>query len=175
MTEAAASPGIAAADAAPGRRLHIPIHLRWGDLDAFNHVNNTSMLKLLEEARVRAFWEPEPGRAAAYPTAVVPAGATAGILTLIARQEIEYQQPVPYHREPLDVQLWFGKLGGSSIEVCYEVYSPAGAEPQTLYARSSAVVVLVDATSGRPVRLSDRMREAWGPYLGEPIAYARRS
>jgi acyl-CoA thioester hydrolase len=35
-------------------RLHIPIHLRWGDLDAFNHVNNASMLKLLEEVRVRA-------------------------------------------------------------------------------------------------------------------------
>ena len=27
-------------------RLHVPIPLRWGDLDAFNHVNNTSMLKL---------------------------------------------------------------------------------------------------------------------------------
>ena len=37
-------------DLTPGPRLHIPIHLRWGDLDAFNHVNNTSMLKLLEEA-----------------------------------------------------------------------------------------------------------------------------
>ena len=34
---------------APGRRLHIPIHLRWGDLDAFNHVNNASMLKLPPE------------------------------------------------------------------------------------------------------------------------------
>ena len=66
------------------RRLHIPIHLRWGDLDAFNHVNNTSMLKLLEEARVRAFWEADDAEPQ-YPTAVVPAGAAAGVLTLIAR------------------------------------------------------------------------------------------
>ena len=36
-----------------GARLHLPIHVRWGDLDAYNHVNNTSILKLLEEARVR--------------------------------------------------------------------------------------------------------------------------
>lgn len=155
------------------RRLHVPIHLRWGDLDAFNHVNNTSMLKLLEEARVRAFWQPEDGEPS-YPTAVIPPGTASGTLTLIARQEIEYLRPVPYQRAPLDVQLWFGHLGGSSMEVCYEVFSPSGAESQTLYARSSAVVVLVDAESGRPVRLTERMRSAWEPFRGAPIAYARR-
>ncbi|MFT4213112.1 MAG: thioesterase family protein [Microbacterium sp.] len=154
-------------------RLHVPIHLRWGDLDAFNHVNNTSMLKLLEEARVRAFWAPESGEPA-YPTAVVSSGVDAGLLTLIARQEIEYLHPVPYQREPLDVQLWFGRLGGSSMDVCYEVFSPAADAEQVLYARSSAVVVTVDAASGRPVRLTPEMRAAWEPYLGEPIRYARR-
>lgn len=161
------------AGAAAAGRLHIPIHLRWGDLDAFNHVNNNSMLKLLEEARVRAFWEPPAGETS-YPTAVVPPSETSGRLTLVARQEIEYLHPVPYQRAPLDVQLWFGRLGGSSIEVCYEVFSPAGDDPQTLYARSSTVVVMVDAASGRPVRLTDRMREAWAPYLGDPISYSRR-
>jgi acyl-CoA thioester hydrolase len=159
-------------DATAPRRLHIPIHLRWGDLDAFNHVNNTSMLKLLEEARVRAFWAPEDGERP-YPTAVVTSGIDAGVLTLIARQKIEYLRPVPYQREPLDVQLWFGRLGGSSMEVCYEVFSPIGAE-QHVYARSSATVVLVDAHTGRPVRLTADMRRAWEPYVGEPIRYARR-
>jgi acyl-CoA thioester hydrolase len=99
-----------------GPRLHIPIHLRWGDLDAFNHVNNTSMLKLLEEARVRAFWRAGPGEEAPT-TAVLDSGIDEGVLTLIARQEIEYLAPVPYQRRPLEVQMWFGKLGGSSVEV----------------------------------------------------------
>lgn len=154
-------------------RLHVPIALRWGDLDAFNHVNNTSMLKLLEEARVRAFWRPGPGESAPD-TAVIDSGVSAGLLTLIARQEIEYLAPVPYQRNPLDVQLWFGKLGGSSVEVCYEVYSPIENGEQQLYARSSAVLVLVDATSGRPVRLSDEQRAAWTPYVGDRIEYAHR-
>jgi acyl-CoA thioester hydrolase len=151
----------------------VPIHLRWGDLDAFNHVNNTSMLKLLEEARVRVFWVPEAGETAPS-TAVVESGIAAGSLTLIARQEIEYLAPVPYRREPLDVQMWFGKIGGSSIEVCYEVYSPLADDPQVLYARATSVVVIVDALSGRPTRLSDRMREAWLPYLDDPIVYSHR-
>ncbi|MFT4214585.1 MAG: thioesterase family protein [Microbacterium sp.] len=153
-------------------RIHVPIHLRWGDLDAFNHVNNATMLKLLEEARVRVFWSPTDGEQAPD-TAVIDAGLDAGELTLIARQEIEYLAPVAYRREPLDVQLWFGRLGGSSVEVCYEVYSPAGDEPQVLYARASSAVVLVDAATFRPVRLSPRMRAAWTPYLGAPVAFRR--
>lgn len=158
-------------------RLHIPIPLRWGDLDAYNHVNNTSMLKLLEEARVRAFWRPAAGEQAP-PTAVLDPGLHSGILTLIARQEIEYLAPVPYQRGSLDVQLWFGKLGGSSIEVCYEVLSPRPVDDeqttQTVYARASAVIVKTDATTGRPLRLTPEERAAWEPYLDDPITFAHR-
>ncbi len=89
-------------------------------------------------------------------------------MSLIARQEIEYLAPVPYQREPIDVQMWFGKIGGSSAEVHYEVFSPVGA-PQTLYARASTVIVQVDAASGRPVRLSPETRAAWEPFVGEPL------
>lgn len=162
-----------AVDGIPERRLHLDIHLRWGDLDAFNHVNNTSMLKLLEEARVRALWRPAAGESGP-PTALLDSADRAGTLTLIARQEIEYLQPVPYQRNPLDIQLWFAKLAGASMDVCYEVFSPASDPVQTLYARSTAVVVLVDAASGRAQRLSAGMRAAWSPYLGPQITYTHR-
>ncbi|HWM16970.1 MAG TPA: thioesterase family protein [Microbacterium sp.] len=166
-------PGAAAASA---RRLHVPIHLRWGDLDALGHVNNTSMLKLLEEARLRAFWRPEDGTeappTAVFDMAVLEGGGTRA--TLVARQEIEYLRPVPYGHRPLDVQLWVGRIGGSSVEVCYEVYSPEGDAEPLLYARASAVVVLVDTRTGRPTRWSDAERTTWAPFVDEPIAYAKR-
>lgn len=161
-------------------RVHIPIHRRWGDLDALGHVNNASMLKLLEEARLRAFWKSEDPADQA-PTAVFDAGVLEGggeVATLIARQEIEYLAPVPYGHKPLDVQLWIGRLGGSSAEICYEVLSPAPSgdapEPQVVYARASAVVVLVDTATGRPTRLPAEVRERWAPFLEEPIAFSRR-
>ena len=75
------------------------------------------------------------------------------------------------------MQLWFGKIGGSSIEVCYEVCSPAetaGPDGQVVYARATTVVVKVDASTGRPLRLSDAERAAWRPYLGAPIVYGHR-
>ena len=160
------------------RRLHMPVPLRWGDLDAYNHVNNTSMLKILEEARVRAFWKPAEGEQAPS-TAVLDSAVPSDVLTLIARQEIEYLAPVPYQRHPLDVQMWFSKIAGSTIEVCYEVCSPRETTPpeheQRVYARATTVVVKVDAASGRPLRLTGEERAAWEPYAGPAIRFAHRN
>ncbi len=176
MTETPAPLGSGPAGAGP-ERVHVPIPLRWGDLDALGHVNNTSMLKLLEEARLRAFWRGD-GEGSAPPTAVFDMSVLESggeRATLIARQEIEYLRPVPYSQRPLDVRLWIGAMGGSSADVCFEVWSPAGSDEPVLYARATVVVVLVDTASGRPIRWSSAERQAWAPYTGDPIDYRRRS
>jgi len=171
-----ASPAEGPATSGPSR-VHVPIHLRWGDLDALGHVNNTSMLKLLEEARLRAFWfsdgEGEPLPTAVFHMDVLESGGDRA--TLIARQEIEYLRPVPYSQRPLDVRMWIGAMGGSSADICFEVYSPEGDSEQILYARATVVTVLVDTASGRPIRWTENERSAWAPYVGDPIEYRRRS
>ena len=157
-------------------KLNVPIRLRWSDLDAYGHVNNAEMLRLLEEARILAFWvsdEAEPSAVGAS-TAVLDGRPGSATLTLIARQEIEYLAPIPYLRQPVDVRLWLGKLGGASLEVCYEVWSPQGAEPEVLFARASTTIVLVDAASGRPRKIGETERAAWTPYLEEPVHFSRR-
>lgn len=182
MTDAAAaSAGAAPPDEGPvaagPSRVHVPIHLRWGDLDALGHVNNTAMLKLLEEARLRAFWysdgDEEPLPTAVFDMDVLASGGERA--TLIARQEIEYFRPTPYTQRPLDVRMWIGAMGGSSADICFEVYSPVGDPERVLYARATAVVVLVDTSTGRPIRWTDAERAAWAPYTGDPIEYRRRA
>ncbi len=149
-------------------RLHIPVPLRWSDLDAYEHVNNARMLTLLEEARIAAFWnDPEAGA----PTAVLETGPGSPTVTLVAAQRVEYLLPIPFHREPLDVELWIGRLGGASLEVCYEIYSPAGTGERALYTRASTTMVLVDRESGEPRRVSEEARAAWAPYIEEPLAF----
>lgn len=160
-------------------RLHVPIKLRWSDLDAYGHVNNAEMLRLLEEARIEAFWAPDDlgqgsGEAVGGSTAVLDGRPGADTLTLIARQEIEYLAPIPYLRQPLDVQLWLGRLGGASLEVNYEVWSPDGVEPRTMFSRAATTIVLVDATSQRPRRINERERAAWTPYLDDPVTFTKR-
>lgn len=163
-------------------RLHVPIRLRWSDLDAYGHVNNAAMLTLLEESRISVFWSTEELKVEGVRDAAAPAADREMVaepgsdtLTLIARQEVEYLAPIPYVREPLDVQLWIGRLGGASLDVCYEVCSPLGAEPFTLYARASSAIVLVDGESLRPRRITERERAAWSPYLDDPVVFAKRT
>jgi acyl-CoA thioester hydrolase len=155
--------------------LHVAIALRWSDFDAYAHVNNAEMFRILEEARIQAFWAPDSPDTEAAPTAIMDARPGADSFALIARHEIEYLKPIPYMREPLDIELWIGRLGGASLELCYEVYSPQGVEPRQLYTRAATTLVMVDAATGTPRRIDDSAREAWAPYADEPIDFSKRS
>ena len=157
-------------------RLHIPIPLRWGDLDAYGHINNVETLRLVEEARVRAFWRSAEGDADPnpQPSAVLDLTADSTVWSLVARSEVEYLVPMPYTRAPIDVEVWLGRLGGASIEICFELYSPAGVEPRVLYARAATAIVTVDAATGRPTRIPALLRELWAPYLEAPLVFTRR-
>jgi acyl-CoA thioester hydrolase len=156
-------------------RLHIPVPLRWGDLDAYGHVNNVEILRLVEEARIRALWrasvdaDDEP-----VPTALLELDANSDILSLVARTEIEYLAPMPYTSAPVDVELWIGRLGTASIEICLELFSPTLISPRVLYARAATTMVIVDAESGRPMRIPTHLREGWDPYLDDPLKFTRR-
>ena len=59
--------------------------------------------------------------------------------------------PIPYMRAPIDIELWIGRLGGASLEVCYEVYSPDGVEPRVLYTKAATTLVMVERATGTPV------------------------
>ena len=95
-------------------------------------------------------------------------------MTLIAHQEIEYLAPIPYLRAPVDIELWIGRLGGASLTVCYEVFSPQGVEPRVLYTRAATTIVIVSAATGRPERIPDVLRQAWEPFVEEPVEFSRR-
>jgi acyl-CoA thioester hydrolase len=156
-------------------RLHVPTSLRWADLDAYGHVNNASMLRLLEEARIQAFWVADHSEGAVgATTAVLDGRPGSDTITLIARQEIEYLVPIPYQRQPLDIQLWLARMSGASLEVCYEVHSPVGVEPSTFYTRAATTIVLVDGKTDRPRRINESERLAWAPYLEEPVRFTKR-
>lgn len=156
-------------------RLHIPVQLRWSDMDAYAHVNNVEMLRLLEEARIEAFWrhpavEGDPVDApVARPTAVLDASPGAETFTLVAHQEIEYVAPLAYRRAPVVVALWLGRLGGASLEICYEVTDEAG----TVYAKAVTTMVLVDPRTGSPRRIGELERAAWEPFIEEPVTFRR--
>jgi len=155
-------------------RLHIQIPLRWSDFDAYAHVNNAEMLRLLEEARIQAFWRPDEGVESVSDIAILDARPGAEMISLIARQEIEYLAPIPYMRAPIDIEMWIGRIGGASLEICYELYSPIGVSPRTLFTKAATTLVMVTAATGKPQRITDDLREAWAPYVEEPVSFTKR-
>lgn len=155
-------------------RIHIPIPLRWSDFDAYAHVNNAEMLRLLEEARIQAFWRPDQGSEQASATAILDGRPGAEVMTLIARQELEYLAPIPYMRSPIDIEMWIGRIGGASLEICYELYSPVGVTPRTLFTKAATTLVMVTSATGKPQRIAEELRDAWAPYVEEPVRFTKR-
>lgn len=155
-------------------RLHVAIPLRWSDFDAYAHVNNAEMLRILEEARIQAFWRPDEGSAPGAATAILDARPGAETISLIARQEIEYLAPIPYMRAPIDIEMWIGRMGGASLEVCYEMFSPVGVTPRLLFTKAATTLVMVTAATATPQRISDSLREVWAPYVEEPVVFTKR-
>jgi acyl-CoA thioester hydrolase len=131
-------------------RQRLLLSLRWGDMDAYRHVNNVAVLRVLEEARVRAF-------GIASPDGSAPMLATGMV---VAKHTVEYLAPLDYRLTPIAVDLWIGRTGGASFEVDYEVLEPDASAVGELrtYVRASTVCVAYDFDAGRPRRLGDDER-----------------
>ena len=149
--------------------------MRWTDLDAYGHVNNAAMVRLLEEARIAAFWQPAPEQlelGAQQPPAAPPiSGAGADIATVIASQRIEYVRQLGHRRDGVVVRLWLSRIGGASLTADYLVLTRDDPEGRAPYARARTVMVLVDAETGSPVRLEQEARESLRAFTGEPLTF----
>ncbi|MFT4231284.1 MAG: thioesterase family protein [Leucobacter sp.] len=152
-------------------RVHVDMELRWGDQDAYGHINNVAYARYLEEARVRTF---ETGGAHER-TGMEDQFRGDGpnpLKTLVANQQIEFLRVLEYGPQPITVELWIGRLGGSSLEIHYEVVDNSQPE-RTVSARAITTVVVVDGRTLRPVRLTGDGRASIEPWTDEPLRMRR--
>ncbi|MEB4616605.1 acyl-CoA thioesterase [Leucobacter sp. M11] len=152
-------------------RAHIDLELRWGDQDAYGHVNNVAFARYLEEARVRLFWL-GTAREATGLEQHFRADDPAGPKMLVASQQIEFTAVLNYSEARIVVEAWIGRLGGSSLEVHYEIVSADDAA-RTVFAKAISTMVLVDGETLRPVRLSAEGRDSIADWQDEPLSIGR--
>lgn len=153
-------------------RVHVDIELRWGDQDAYGHINNVAYARYLEESRVRVFWL-GTARERTGMERHFRGDDPAGPKMLVAGQHIEFLRVLEYSETPLVIELWIGKLGGSSLEVHYELVDLSGGA-RAVVARAITTVVVVDGISLRPLRLSEEGRASVEPWRDEPLTLGRR-
>jgi acyl-CoA thioester hydrolase len=120
------------------------IPIRWGDMDAMGHVNNTVYFRYMEQARISWFASLVPENEAWKSTGIV-----------IVNASCNYKRPITYPGT-VEVKLHVGAPGGSSVPTFYELRVDADPVP---YADGAAVVVFVNMTTQKPTPIPDGIRE----------------
>lgn len=131
--------------ARPDRKLLLTtrIPVRWGDMDAYGHVNNTVYFRYCEQARVE--WLEQSGSAVTPDNPVAPVIINASCTFLI---------PINYPATVM-LRMYGGEPGRSSVMTWYEL----GVEgDERIYAEGSSKVVWMDPRTGKSVPLPEDIR-----------------
>ena len=114
-------------------------YVRWGDLDAFGHVNNATYLVYAQEARYA--WSKM-------------------IEMVVARSEVDFIAPIYVGDFNLDIEIWVNKIGTSSFGVTYEMKN---GDELVAVVKTVQVTVSMDTKKSRP--LNDAERDFLNKYL----------
>ena len=140
-------------------RIEVPF--RWGDMDAYGHVNNVQYLRILEDARVHGFAEWGRDRASIVDEGVV-----------VTRHAIDYLRPLTFRHAPVEVRMWVTAIGGASFDLGYEIADPARVGTQ-VYAVAETGLATFDLETGRPRRVGEALTAVLRDHLGEPVRFRR--
>jgi acyl-CoA thioester hydrolase len=119
------------------------IPIRWGDMDAMGHVNNTVYFRFMEQARISWFDRLVPEDDAWRATGIV-----------IANASCNYKRAMTYPGT-VEVKLFVGPPGGASVPTTYELRVDADPVP---YADGAATVVFIDMQSQKSKRIPEDIR-----------------
>lgn len=119
------------------------IAMRWGDMDAIGHLNNTYYFRYLEQIRVE--WLADMG------SVIDPAG----VGPVLAATACAFQRALTYPAT-VEITVELVKLGRSSLQLRHQ-FRRAG-EPDVVYAVGEVTLVWVDYRTGKPVAIPDALR-----------------
>jgi acyl-CoA thioester hydrolase len=125
---------------------HCP--LRWGDMDALGHVNNSRYVDYLQDARVDFLFR----------TARDLGADDLETGLLVARHEVQYHAPLVYREAPVRIELWISEIRAASFTVDYEILD---LEPERrLYVEARTKLVPFDFSANRLRRITPVERTA---------------
>jgi acyl-CoA thioester hydrolase len=124
--------------------LSVPVHLRWGDMDVFEHINNVAYVGYLEDARVSLLAN------------VGFAPELDGIRQFVVRHEIDYLKPLAYQIEPIQMQVWIESMANSSYVIGYCLR-----DQEIEYLRAKTTMVCVNIATSLPGRIPAQLKDTF--------------
>ena len=122
------------------------VHVRWSDIDMYQHINHATMVTILEEARIPFLRQP-----------FGPVIEEIGLL--IAEVNISYKKQLRLVDSPLQVTMWSKRVRAVDFTIGYEVRragAPPGSKPAVIADTQLATVHIKER---RLQRLSEIQRE----------------
>ncbi|MDN3480910.1 thioesterase family protein [Arthrobacter sp. APC 3897] len=143
------------------------VGMRWGDMDAYGHVNNVEILRILEEARIHAFGPPGgTGGPGQEPVVALFNNLPEGTQALVAEHRVKYLSPLTYRNIPADIAVWISAVKAASLTIAYIIRDPVTGQD---CARAETTLAFVDAGTGRLLRIVPEQKELLRPYLGASV------
>ena len=157
----------------------ISCQIRWVDMDAYRHVNNTLYFRYCEQARTQMLGFEGSAEAEARARTPDPeAEPTDGFVLLSA--DMEFKRPLVYRdNRAVLVQTWVTRIGNSSFDVAHRIVAPGDVGPEAKhFAACFTTMVAVDKVAQRSRKLRAReieMLEGYmDPALPVPLPAGRR-
>lgn len=149
--EAAVDSGTATMPSAPSPAwtpfARIPSAVRWGDLDAFNHVNNAAYLVYIQEARLE------------WLAKVEGPWFDESMMPVVASAHMNYRRQLGWPAA-IVVEMATTRVGNSSVTIAHRIVDANDAS--CVYADGDVVLVWINPSTGRSVPLPEPIRNACG-------------
>ncbi len=129
-----------------------PVHVRWSDIDMYQHINHATMVTLLEEARIPFLREP-------FESVIEEIGL------LIHEVKILYKGQLRLRDSPLQVTMYSKRVRAVDFTVGYEVRSVRKGEDSKPAVIAETQLAAVHIKEQRLQRLSGTQREYLQRYL----------
>ena len=134
----------------PVEPFELPVRVGPADIDRLNHVNNTVYVRWVQDV------------AAAHWFAAAPPEDQAGLVWMVVRHEIDYLGQAGPGDEVV-LRTWVGSAAGLRFDRHTEVLRAAD---RKVLAKAKTVWVPIDPATGRPKRVSDRVRQMFSAGQG---------
>jgi acyl-CoA thioester hydrolase len=139
-------------DPAPVAPYEMPVRVGPADIDDLNHVNNIVYVRWVQDV-AKAHW-----------FCAAPPEDQAGLIWMVVRHEIDYLSPAVADDE-LILRTWIGAAAGLRFDRHTEILRAAD---RKVLAKAKTVWVPIDPATGRPKRVSERVRKMFSVPVTAP-------
>ncbi|EMQ97869.1 acyl-CoA thioesterase [Paeniglutamicibacter gangotriensis] len=150
-----------------GNKIRVEVPMRWGDMDAYGHINNVNLVRMMEEARIAGFGVPGgTGKPGIDPQVDLFSTVQENTQILVVEHRVRYLKPLDYRNVPAHVDVWISTVKAASFDICYEFHDPVDGG---VCVRATTTLAFFSVDTQRLLRLSEQNKSEMARYEAPPL------